>query len=223
MIETLIELLPRLTVLGILDADNYTPILLLLFILAKPHGGKDGFWFTAGVVLTQLAGGLMFAYFLSRIDVMNTPYLLWLGIYGQIALGILLVLTGAFWRPRPRNYLEKDILSGIGHRPIVWFSIGVLVEITKLMTAVVYFDAIRRVLAATAVISEQLLLVAYFNFIAFLPMVIIWLVYLAVGISRPDKLTTIRHWLVKHEPALIRFAFVAVGLFLVFNGYSLSA
>ncbi len=220
--QEMIELAPRLTVLGILDADNYTPILILLFILAKPRGGVDGFWFTLGVVLTQFAGGVLFAYVVTKIDGVATPALGAIAVYGQILLGAGLVVLGAVWRPkRPRDE-ETAFLERMGHRPATWFSIGVFVEITKLMTAVVYFEAMRRIMTCCARLAEQLVLVIYFNAIAFAPMVLIWIVYLFVGAAHPERLTAARAWLLRHEPALIRFAFAAVGLFLVWNGLSLA-
>ncbi len=219
MTDTIYFFIPKLTILGVLDADNYTPILLLLFILAKPNGGRDGLWFTLGVVLTQLAGGFLFLHLLSNFDADSRPFWRWLAIYGQIILGVILVLTGLRWRPSVREE-NSDTLENLGHRPIIWFSIGVFVEITKLLTAVVYVDAVRRILSVSDSMSDQLLLVLYFNLVAFSPMIVIWIIYLSVGVTSPSKMIRLRRWVVRREPTLIRFALVAVGVFLIYNGYT---
>ncbi len=218
MMETFYLLTPKLTMLGLLDADNYTPILILLFILATPRGGKDAFWFTIGVILMQLAGGFLFAHAILAFGETLSPDIQWLLTYGQILFGVFLVLIGLFWRPRQRAKMGIGLLK-LGHRPITWFAVGVFVEITKLMTSVVYFDAVRRVLSATGAFADRILLLGYFNVIAFSPLLLIWIVYLSVGISKPKTMANIRLWIVEREPLLIRFAFVAVGVFLVFNGY----
>ncbi len=218
--HSMIELAPRLTVLGVLDADNYTPILILLFILAKPRGGADGFWFTLGVVLTQFAGGLLFAYAVTKIDGAASPALRAIAVHGQIIVGAGLIAIGALWRPKRPSDHDAAFLERVGHRPLTWFSIGVFVEITKLMTAVVYFEAMRRIMTCCARVGEQLLLMTYFNAIAFAPMILIWIVYIFVGAAHPERLKAMRLWLLRREPALIRFAFAAVGLFLVWNGFS---
>lgn len=216
--DTFNLLAPKLTVLGLLDADNYTPILILLFILATPRGGKDAFWFTIGVILTQLVGGVLFAYIILAYGETNSPNIHWLITFGQMLLGVFLALIGLFWRPRERANMGLG-LSKLGHRPITWFSVGIVVEITKLLTSIVYFDAVRRVLSATGEVADRILLLGYFNVIAFLPIFLIWIIYLGVGMSKPKTMANIRLWIVEREPLLIRFAFVAVGVFLIFNGY----
>ena len=220
MVDQLNDVLQRLFLLGLLDADNYTPILLLLFILAKPKGGRDAFWFTVGVVGTQLAGGVYIASLFERLEGVDSWLLDWVAVFGQTGLGALLILTALYWRAERTGADNMDALETIGHRPIAWFAVGIIVELTKLVTGVVYFEAIRTILTATEFVPTQVMLLIFFNVVAFVPFIIIWLVYMFAGAAHPERLVGMRRWLLAHEPVLIRVALFAVGIFLIYNGFS---
>ncbi len=223
MVDPLHEVLPRLTLLGLLDADNYTPILLLLFILAKPQGGRDAFWFTVGVVATQLAGGAYIASVFERYRDLDSWIVDWITVFGQMGLGGFLVLLSIVWRAEKAGGPDLDALESIGHRPIVWFGVGIAIELTKLLTGVVYVEAVQTILAATPVLPFQAGLLLYFNLVAFSPFILIWLIYIFAGSAHPERLARVRHWLLRHEPTLIRLALFAVGVFLIHNGYRYGA
>jgi len=226
----LAALLPTLTLLGILDTDNYTPILVLLFVLARRGGGPDAFWFTVGVVATQFAGGVLFALLYERLQALDLPWLRPVAVWGQITLGLGLVGAGLFWRKRSLHGSSmplhgngaEDLAQADTHNPVFWLVLGIAIEITKLLTGFVYFDAIRRIRDSGTVLAEQVGLLVYFNIVAFLPFILIWGLYLLLGRTNPEHLRKGRVWLQTHERALIRFAFIAVGAFLIVNGLLLA-
>jgi len=217
------DLWGKLAFYGFLDADNWTPLLILLLILAQPRPMRAGVFFTIGVVVPQILGGVAYMSGWQRISEYVTKDVAFNAAVLQILVGSALVLLAVFSRPRHRQHDNMEELSKVvthGHSDLGWLLIGVLAELSKLATAAVYVAASILIVETTQSPIERAVLLGWFNLVSLSPFAAIWGIYILLASKAQPVLHAAQDWIANHQGVLFRGAIIILGLFFIYNGYS---
>lgn len=207
---------------GFLDADNWTPLLILLLILAQTRPVRAGVFFTIGVVVPQILGGVAYMSGWQHIDEYVTEEVAFTAAVFQLLVGGGLVLLALFHRPRHRDHDNMEELSRMvtsGHSDFGWLAIGVLAELSKLATAAVYVAASIMIVEATTSVIDRALMLAWFNLVSLSPFAVIWGIYILLARNAQKVLHAAQDWITHHQAQLFRGAIVILGAFFMYNGY----
>lgn len=208
---------------GFLDADNWTPLLILLLILAQTRPVRAGVFFTIGVVVPQILGGVLYMSGWQRIADYVTEDVAFTAAVLQLLVGGGLVLVALIQRPKHRDHDNMEELSRMvssGHSDFGWLAIGVLAELSKLATAAVYVAASIMIHEATTSMFERAIMLAWFNLVSLSPFAVIWGVYILLARNAQTVLHAAQDWITHHQAQLFRGAIVILGLFFIYNGYA---
>jgi len=201
------------TWLALWDTLNFPVMVVLIFVLGRPHPISHGFAFSLGMLGTHFLGGFIFAQGgasalragLGQIAPLMPFILLGVGIL-LFALGI--TMKGVPPRPDPER---KD------HTVAGWFAIGIALTFTKLPIAAAYALAVSEIVGATPNQAWVIAGLAYYNVVAFLPFFVIWAVFFIWRTSSQIYLGEINTLIRDNAARVMKWAFTLLGAGLILN------
>lgn len=175
--------------LGIADSVNPVTILVALYLGSTVDPPRRLAAFVAGVFTVYLAGGLVLVLgpgelLAGAVRGVNIPG----SDVAALVAGVALVAAAiALWRRRAR--VRSVQLPPAFTRPGSAFVLGAVVTALDLPTAFPYFAAIAVIVAADAPLLPQVLLLAMFNALYVLPLVLILAARLILGSGHRSAMT----------------------------------
>ena len=201
------------TALALWDTLNFPVMLMLIFVLGRPHPVAHGLAFSIGMLGTHFLGGLIFSHQAAtgladglRAIAPLVPYLLF-------ALGIALVAMGTLMRgvpPRPSPARGDHTTAG-------WVAIGIALTMTKLPIAAAYALAVTQITEAAPNEAWVIIGLGYYNVVAFLPFLAIWIAFFAWRASSQKFLGEINLLIRDNAARLVKWAMIGVGILLIGN------
>lgn len=213
------EVWSKLAFYGFLDADNWTPIVVLLLLLAQPHPLRPAFFFTIGVVVPQILGGVAYMSGWQKISEYVTEEVALIGLIIQFIIGVTLFGLAMFVRPRKRGFQRISQVFSTAHSDLGWLGLGILVELSKLATAAVYVVASILIVETCPHVLERAVMLGWFNLVSLTPFIVIWGIYLFLAQNAQKILHSAQDWITHHQGLLLRTAFAALGFFFLYNVY----
>ncbi len=203
------------TALALWDTLNFPVMLMLIFVLGRPHPIAHGAAFSLGMLGTHFLGGLAFAaggasqlgQLLSAIEHQASFILLGVGIL-MLIMGVMMPAAPG---PRPHFKDPGD------HSTLGWFIIGIGLTFTKLPIAAAYALAVSQVVEAAPNAAWVWAGVIYYNVMAFLPFFAIWAAFFAWRETSQRYLGEVNALIRDYAARIMKWALVLVGGFLVGN------
>jgi len=201
------------TGLALWDTLNFPVMVVLIFVLGRPHPISHGFAFSIGLLGPHFLGGFAFAQggaSLLRDALDGIAHLMPFVLLG---VGILLFMLGAMMKgvpPRPDPERKDHTVAG-------WFFIGIALTFTKLPIAAAYALAVSQITHAAPNGFWVLAGLIYYNVVAFLPFFLIWAIFFIWRTSSQIYLGEINLLIRDNAARVMKWAFTVVGLFLILN------
>ena len=204
--------------IGFLDAANPATIVPSLYLAAGPNGVKSLAGFIAGFASANLALGVAIALGPGEAIKRHIPHasdharhLI------ELSAGcFLLLVAAALWWQRGR--VSHQVAAGTKHLDRNSVLLGAGLAIVEIPTAVPYFAAIAVVVASGQPALMQVALLAVFNFVFLLPVIVLLGLRMLAGERSRAWLFRLRGridtWLATLAPALV----AVVGLILIAIG-----
>ncbi len=207
------------TGLALWDTLNFPVMVVLIFVLGRPHPISHGLAFSAGMLGTHFLGGFAFAQGGASILRDWLDEIAHLMPFVLLGVGVLLFTLGVFMKavpPRPDPERKDHTVAG-------WFLIGIALTFTKLPIAAAYAVAAAEIVGAAPNDAWMLAGLAYYNVAAFLPFFLIWAVFFIWRTSSRRYLGEINLLIRDNAARVMKWAFTLVGLALIVNfGLSLA-
>ncbi len=204
--------------IGLLDSANPATIVPGLYLAAGPNGVKSLAGFLAGFAAANLALGIAIALGPGEAIKRHIPHA---GDHSrhllELTAGLLLLLVAAaLWWQRER--VSHQVTAGTKHLDRNSLLLGAGLAIVEIPTAVPYFAAIAVVVASGQRASMQIVLLAAFNLVLLLPVIVLLGLRMLAGERSRAWLFRLRGkidaWLATLAPALV----AVVGLVLLALG-----
>ncbi len=204
--------------IGLLDSANPATIVPGLYLAAGPNGVKSLAGFLAGFAAANLALGIAIALGPGEAIKRHIPHA---GDHSrhllELTAGLLLLLVAAaLWWQRDR--VSHQVAAGTKHLDRNSVLLGAGIAIVEIPTAVPYFAAIAVVVASGQRASMQIVLLAVFNLVLLLPVIVLLGLRMLAGERSRAWLFRLRGkidaWLATLAPALV----AVVGLVLLALG-----
>jgi len=202
-----------ITALALWDTLNFPVMVVLIFVLGRPHPISHGLAFSIGMLGTHFLGGFAFAQgSASQLrDALNEiahlmPFVL-------MGVGLLLFTLGVTMKgvpPRPDPERKDHTVAG-------WFIIGIALTFTKLPIAAAYALAVSEVVHAASNDFWVLIGLIYYNALAFIPFFLIWVIFFIWRTSSQAYLGEINLWIRDNAARTMKWAFTVVGASLIVN------
>jgi hypothetical protein len=208
-----IDIWTQVTVLALWDTLNFPVMVVLIFVLGRPHPISHGFAFSLGMLGTHFLGGFAFAQggaSLLREGLEGIAHLMPFVLFG---VGVLLFTMGVLMKGVP----ERAEVEGKDHTVAGWFVIGIALTFTKLPIAAAYALAVSQITHAAPNGFWVLAGLAYYNVVAFLPFFLIWAIFFIWRTSSQRYLGEINILIRDNAARTMKWAFTVVGLFLIVN------
>lgn len=204
--------------IGLLDSANPATFVPALYLAAGPNGVKSVAGFIAGFAATNLALGVALALGPGEAIKRHVPHA---GVHAKHVIelglgGLLLVVAAALWWQRTR--VSHQVASGTKHLDRNAVLLGAGIAVVEIPTALPYFAAIAVVVGSGVRPTLQVLLLAVFNLVFLLPVLVLLGLRMLAGERSRAWLFRLRGridaWLASLAPALVAI----VGLVLVAIG-----
>jgi cytochrome c biogenesis protein CcdA len=204
--------------IGLLDSANPATIVPGLYLAAGRNGVKSLAGFLAGFAAANLALGVLIALGPGEAIKRHIPHV---GDHTrhlfELTAGLLLLLVAAaLWWQRER--VSHQVAAGTKHLDRNSLLLGAGIAIVEIPTAVPYFAAIAVVVASGESASMQVVLLAAFNLVLLLPVIVLLGLRMLAGERSRAWLFRLRGkvdaWLASLAPALV----AVVGLVLLALG-----
>ncbi len=204
---------------GIALFDSLNPSLFLaqFYLITTPKPVPRLLSYIAGVMLVNFVGGLLL---LSGVQVLLATFLQNLGgdvLYGaQLGLGLALIVFGARLKGAPQVE-DAEPKKPRSLRPIHTFSLGMVVMLNEITTALPYFFAVERISRAELSVPGDLFALVLYNAVFALPLLgflVLFVVYqkrFAAQLERVSR--AVQLW----TPRLVKYGSVAFGAVLAMN------
>jgi cytochrome c biogenesis protein CcdA len=210
-----------LTIAGIALLDSLNPSLFLaqFFLLTTPRPVARILSYIAGVLATNLFGGLLFLFGLQALLVNFVTRLSATWLYGAgLALGIALIAFG-LWMPLTAQASEPSRQPHSLH-PFHTLILGAVVMVNELTTALPYFVAIERITSAGVSTAAAVAMMIFYNLIFALPLFVFLGLFIAYGTRFSAQTARINAAISSWAPRVIKYGSLALGLFLALNATS---
>jgi cytochrome c biogenesis protein CcdA len=181
--------------LGLADSINPSTVIPALYLATQPHARVHLTGFVIGVGAVSLAGGLIAVLGPGQllIDLIPRPSHATRHVLELIAAGVLLVAAVVLWRIRHRSIGEpKAKASPSGRSSLV---LGASIMAIELPTALPYFAALAVIIGSGRSIASQLVLLAAYNILFVLPLLVILAMHLVAPQRTERALEPIGTWL----------------------------
>ena len=221
----MIQLLPVLTPIGLLDSTSIIPlcIVVLVGLLAGPRPVVRSGALILGVFATYLACGFLILLGLQSVfDQINTyAARVWASpdieeLLFQILLGVILCLFSLrIARGRARR-AESKTVSGMTASGA--FLAGAALTVIGLPGAVPYFAAIDLTLRADLTFAQRVLALFYYNIVFVAPLAAIVLVSRALGERGQDALAALKRFLDQWGQRIVMALLMVLGVVLMADG-----
>jgi len=201
---------------GLADSLNPETIGAALYLATVPRRVRRVTEFTAGVfavnfvvgvVLTTGPGGWL-------LKLVPRPQHTARNVMELIAGIVLLACAVALWLGR-RRLAQRDLPMPSGGSALV---AGLSIAAIGLPTAIPYLAMIAAIIASSATISQEIALLALYNFAFVAPLLLIIVVLLAAGRRADEPLQAIGLWVRRQWPAALAIILLIVGGLLVLLG-----
>lgn len=207
------EVWGQVTALALWDTLNFPVMVVLIFVLGRPHPISHGFAFSIGMLGTHFLGGLAFAQGGASLLREGLDEIAHLMPFVLFLVGILLFTLGVMMKgvpPRPDPERKDHTVAG-------WFLIGIALTFTKLPIAAAYALAVSEIVEAAPNSFWMMVGLAYYNVLAFMPFFLIWAVFFIWRTSSQAYLGEINIWIRDNAARTMKWAFTVVGGFLIVN------
>ena len=201
------------TALALWDTLNFPVMVVLIFVLGRPHPISHGLAFSIGMLGTHFLGGFAFAQGGASLLRAGLDEIAHLMPFVLLAAGILFFALGVSMKgvpPRPDPERKDHTVAG-------WFLIGIALTFTKLPIAAAYALAVSEIVHAAPNGFWVLMGLIYYNVIAFIPFFLIWAIFFIWRTSSQIYLGRINVAIRDNAARTMKWAFTAVGAFLILN------
>jgi hypothetical protein len=201
------------TALALWDTLNFPVMVVLIFVLGRPHPISHGLAFSLGMLGTHFLGGFAFAQGGASVLRAGLEEIAHLMPFVLLGVGLLLFTLGVMMKgvpPRPDPERKDHTVAG-------WFFIGIALTFTKLPIAAAYALAVSEVVHAAPNGFWVLMGLTYYNVVAFLPFFLIWAVFFIWRTSSQIYLGRINIAIRDNAARAMKWAFTVVGGFLILN------
>ncbi len=209
------------TGIALVDAINFPVLMMLIFVLGRPNALANALAYSAGMLGTHVAGGIVFAAGLSQLLTawINGGWLSDLGASaGLMETGVGLLATGLALgmstQPTDDQRARRAPTTGLAS----WFVIGFGITMTKLPIAVLYGTAMHQVATKSGNALWVGAGIAWYNLVAFLPFYGVWLIWLIWRSQSGRLLKRIGDFIQTYSPGVMKYGLLAIGILLAIDG-----
>jgi cytochrome c biogenesis protein CcdA len=204
--------------IGLADSMNPSTVVPALYLASGARPRRDVTQFTAGVFAVYFGGGAIIALGPGQalLSLVPHPGPTARYILETIAGVIMLIASGLLWRGRER--LEQHKLPAPAKEGRSSVVLGVTITAIELPTAFPYFAAIAAIVGSGLDPGGQLIFLLLYNVCFVLPLISILVTVTVAGEEAERILTTVRHRLAKHWPALVAGLALLAGTFVTLLG-----
>jgi cytochrome c biogenesis protein CcdA len=203
---------------GLADSLNPSTVGPALYLAASGNRVLKVTQFTVGVFGVNLLAGVLLTIGPGRLLLSLVPHPRGTvkHVIELVAGLVLLVAAVALWQSR-RNLAHRQLpmSSGAGGSALV---AGASIAAVELPTAAPYFAAIAAILASSATLVQEIVLVVLFNLAFVLPLLAIIAVLLLAGQRANDWLEAGADWLQRRWPVILATLLLLVGAVLTVLG-----
>ncbi len=208
-----LETLWSVTGLGLWDTLNFPVMLMLIFVLGRPHPVMHGAAFTAGLLGTHYLGGVALmlgagswlASAMTAVEDQTRFILLGVGIF-LFALGLMM--------PAVPDKPKSDVFRG-NHTTVGWFFIGIGLTFTKLPIAAAYGVAVGQVVRDAPNTFWMWAGLTYYNVVAYLPVFLIWGVFFLWRGTSQKFLGDLNDLIRNYAARVVKYALIIIGAGLI--------
>jgi cytochrome c biogenesis protein CcdA len=202
---------------GLADSINPSTVGPALFMATAPKPVARVLQFTAGIFGVNLLAGLVLTIGPGRLLLGLTPHPRGTVKHViELAAGVTLVLVGlGLWFGR-RSLARRELPVGRGGKSAL--VAGASIAAVELPTAAAYFAVIASIVASTASIPEQILLLVLYNLAFVLPLLGIVAVLLFAGERAEPLLQRGGAWVQRRWPLVVAVLLLLVGSVLALLG-----
>lgn len=216
MIETIpFDTWVSVTGLALWDTLNFPVMLVLIFVLGRPHPVMHGAAFTVGLLATHYLGGvaLMLGAGNSLAQAMNavegqTPFIL-------LGIGLFFFILGLMMPSVPDR--PRDSTFTGDHTTVGWFFIGIGLTFTKLPIAAAYGVAVGQVVRNAPNEAWMWAGLTYYNVVAYLPVFLIWAVFFVWRRTSQKYLGDLNDLIRNYAARIVKWVLVVAGAALLIN------
>lgn len=208
-----------ITLTGIAVVDSLNPSLFVtqFFLLTTRRPTGRLLAYIAGIIVVNFLGGVLI---LSGVSTLIGNLLMNLDariLYaGQIVIGLLLIGFGLSYRieSSEQNGVKKPQSLRLWHA----FVLGMVVMLNEITTALPYFVAIERIVAADLTALQSLLALAVYNMIFSLPLFAFLGLFMIYGSRFVVQIERINRFIQAWLPRVFKYGALVLGAGLVLNG-----
>jgi cytochrome c biogenesis protein CcdA len=204
--------------LGLADSINPSTVIPALWLAT--HNRRPGplLAFTAGVFTVTFLGGLLLLLGPGQLalDALPRPDETARSLL-ELSFGVLALAAAALlWLRRARPLAAGS--RRLARRPKALFALGAGIMLVELPTALPYFAAIAVIVGGVDSLAGRIVLLAVFNFLFVLPLLLVAAVRLGVGERTERRLAGLDAWLRRHANRLLAMMTGAGGIALTIAG-----
>jgi cytochrome c biogenesis protein CcdA len=207
-----------ITLTGIAVVDSLNPSLFVtqFFLLTTHRPTGRLLAYIAGIIVVNFLGGLLILAGVSTlIGNLLTSIDARILYAGQIVIGLLLIGFGLSFRiESEQNGVKKPQSLRLWHA----FVLGMVVMVNEITTALPYFVAIERIIAADLTATQSLLALTVYNMVFSLPLFAFLGLFIAYGSRFVVQIERINRFIQTWLPRVFKYGALLLGAGLVLNG-----
>lgn len=205
------SLLTYLVAIAALDSFNPTTTAVQIYLLSTPKPAARSASFIAGVFITYWTAGLAVVLGASQVTI-SLPQLPASLIYSlQLITGVILLIAGWNLNPAPSEPTKRPVRLTL----IQTFLFGSAATLWDFPTALPYLAAIERIVGSQLDLLTTMGILAIYNLIFVLPLIILLGVYLCLGEQSTNLLQVIHRSVQKWGHKILRVLLIGLGLLLI--------
>jgi hypothetical protein len=207
-------LIPRVIIIGLAASVSPIAIMFLISILSKRHARRNSLIFLLGYTLTLTALGIVGVFVFHLGSGGGTSKV---NGYIDLVLGIICLLAIPFSIRKPKKQEATEVESDL--KTSRAFSLGSFAMIVNTSTLIIYIPGLHAIAAAGLEPFDDIIALALLTLFTLTSLIIPIIIYFALPERSEKVLASFHVWLSKHSKMIGTVVLLAIGVYLLIQGF----